>query len=70
VSVIPFPSAAAPDLLSGIMEAQPSNERLRGIEQCLAFLAAEAEEMGLELVAHFIAVAHEAARECRAEGLG
>lgn len=42
-------------------------ERLRGIEQCLKSLSAEADEMGLDLLAHMIDVAREAAVESRAE---
>lgn len=37
--------------------------RLRGIEQCLEALCAEAEEIGEDLLAHMIAVAREAACE-------
>lgn len=37
--------------------------RLRGIEQCLEQLCAEAEEVGADLVAHMIAVAREATCE-------
>lgn len=37
--------------------------RLRGIEQCLEQLCAEAGEMGLDLLAHMISVAREAAFE-------
>ena len=38
-------------------------DRLRGIEQCLESLCEEAEDLGLDLLAHMIAVAREAARE-------
>lgn len=37
--------------------------RLRGIEQCLEALCAEAEELGDDMLAHMIAVAREAAFE-------
>ncbi len=45
MTVIPFPNTARRD------------SRLRGIEQCLDSLAAEAGDMGLDLLAHLIAVA-------------
>ncbi|MCR6632919.1 MAG: hypothetical protein NVV74_24335 [Magnetospirillum sp.] len=44
-------------------------ERLRGIEHCLDALSVEAGEMGLELLAHLIAVAREAAHDSLEEGL-
>lgn len=47
--------------------ARSSVDRLRGIEQCLKSLSVEAEDMGLELLGHMIAVAREAAVEARAE---
>jgi hypothetical protein len=51
VTVIAFP------------RAERHHERLRGIEQCLDALYEEAEELGLDLLAHMIAVSREAARE-------
>lgn len=63
MSVIPFPCPAPPDILPEL----PRHERIRGIEQCLASLANEAEELGLDLVAHLLAVAHEAAKDSRME---
>ncbi|HLO76101.1 MAG TPA: hypothetical protein VK196_06570 [Magnetospirillum sp.] len=39
--------------------------RLRGIEQCLDALSVEADEMGLDLLAHLIAVAREAAHDAK-----
>lgn len=50
--------------------AERRESRLRGIEQCLAALSAEADEMGLDLLAHMIAVAREAAGEAREENRG
>jgi hypothetical protein len=44
---------------------ESTDERLRGIEQCLDSLAGEAEELGLGLLAHMIAVAREEARDNR-----
>lgn len=41
--------------------ADRRENRLRGIEQCLESLCAEAEGMGEDLLAHMIAVAREAA---------
>lgn len=38
-------------------------DRLRGIEQCLDALAHEADALGLDLLAHMIAVAREAASD-------
>lgn len=49
--VIPFP------------RAERREERLRGIEQCLDSLHGEARDMGLELLAHILAVAREAAHD-------
>jgi hypothetical protein len=43
--------------------ADRRDDRLRGIEQCLESLSAEAGEMGLDLLAHMISVAREAACE-------
>lgn len=43
--------------------AERRENQLRGIEQCLGALAAEADAMGLDLLAHMIAVAREAAGE-------
>ncbi|MGE5514698.1 MAG: hypothetical protein ACM31D_02640 [Bacteroidota bacterium] len=37
--------------------------QLRAIEQCLDALCAEADDLGLEMLAHMIAVAREAACE-------
>jgi len=51
VSVIPFPCA------------DRRADRLRGIEQCLESLSEEADELGLDLLAHMIAVARQAAQE-------
>lgn len=63
MSVIPFPCPVPPDITPELSRY----ERIRGIEQCLASLANEAEELGLNVVAHIIAVAHEAAKDCRTE---
>lgn len=52
MSVIPFP------------RPERREDRIRGIEQCLSSLAVEAEDMGLDLLSHLIAVAREAAHEC------
>lgn len=41
--------------------------QLRGIEQCLEALCAEADDLGLEMLAHMIAVAREAACEAMDE---
>ena len=51
MSVIPFP------------RADRREDRLRGIEQCLESLSEEADELGLDLLAHMIAVARQAAQE-------
>ena len=48
--------------------ADRRENRLRGIEQCLEQLCAEAEEIGQDLLAHMIAVAREAAFEALDEG--
>lgn len=62
MSVIPFPSAPRRE------DRIPRRaERIRGIEQCLLSLAAEADELGLDMVAHMIGVAHEAAEESMEE---
>lgn len=65
MSVIPFPAAAPPDAMPEL----PRHVRIRGIEQCLAALANEAEELGLDLVARILAVAHETAKDYRTEAL-
>ena len=58
MSVIPFPRIAP-----RIAGDDRREERLRGIEQCLDALGEEADELGLDLLAHMIAVARQAAQE-------
>lgn len=57
MSVIPFPACEQRD------------ERLLGVEKCLDFLCDEVDGMGLELLAHLIAVARDATRDIREEAV-
>jgi hypothetical protein len=65
MTVIAFPRNLRPAHQPEVR--QPTADRLRGIEQCLISLAGEAEELGLDLLAHMIAVAREEARDSRRE---
>ncbi|MEW5726809.1 MAG: hypothetical protein AB1918_03190 [Pseudomonadota bacterium] len=51
MTVIPFPAS------------QSRADRIRGIEACLDYLRADAQALNLPMLAHFIGVAREAARE-------
>ncbi|MGE5547891.1 MAG: hypothetical protein ACM33T_13390 [Solirubrobacterales bacterium] len=58
MTVVPFPTSSS------------AETRLQGIASCLDYLVAEAEAMGLDLLAHVIGVAREEAREEAAKAAG